>query len=97
MTKYLIKANLWASKNNFLLLQQKKKKLNVCLLYTSSLKWELEDLSFKYLEPEEYHELVEGINKKREERLQFIEKIMNDIRVCLLYTSVRQNITALKN
>jgi len=45
-----------------------------------SLKWELEDLSFKYLYPEEYHELVEGINKKREERLKFIEKIMEDIK-----------------
>ena len=45
-----------------------------------SLKWELEDLAFKYLYPEEYHELVEGINKKRDERLQFIEKIMEDIR-----------------
>ena len=29
-----------------------------------SMKWELEDLSFKYLHPDEYHELVEGINKK---------------------------------
>ena len=48
-----------------------------------SLKWELEDLAFKYLYPEEYHELVEGINKKREERLQFIEKIMADIRVVM--------------
>ena len=45
-----------------------------------SLKWELEDLSFKYLYPEEYHDLVEGINKKRDERLKFIEKIMDDIR-----------------
>ena len=45
-----------------------------------SMKWELEDLSFKYLYPEEYHEIVEGINKKREERLKFIEKIMDDIR-----------------
>ena len=45
-----------------------------------SLKWELEDLAFKYLYPEEYHELVEGINKKRDERLKFIEKIMSDIR-----------------
>ena len=45
-----------------------------------SIKWELEDLSFKYLYPEDYHELVEGINKKRDERLQFIEKIMSDIR-----------------
>ena len=33
-----------------------------------SLKWELEDLSFKYLYPTEYREIVEGINKKREER-----------------------------
>ena len=48
-----------------------------------SIKWELEDLSFKYLYPNEYHELVEGINKKREERLKFIEKIMDDIRVQL--------------
>ena len=45
-----------------------------------SLKWELEDLSFKYLYPEEYRELVEGINKKREERLKFIEQIMDQIR-----------------
>ena len=46
-----------------------------------SIKWELEDLGFKYLEPEAYHDLVEGINKKREERLKFIEKIMDDIHV----------------
>ena len=45
-----------------------------------SLKWELEDLSFKYLYPEEYREIVEGLDKKREERLIFIEKIMEKIR-----------------
>ena len=45
-----------------------------------SLKWELEDLSFKYLYPEEYRELVEGINKKRDERLKFIDQIMEEIR-----------------
>ena len=45
-----------------------------------SVKAELEDLGFKYLYPEEYHELVEGINKKKDERLRFIEKIMDDIR-----------------
>ena len=48
-----------------------------------SLKWELEDLSFKYLYPEEYREIVEGIDKKREERLKFIEDIMDEIRVNL--------------
>ena len=45
-----------------------------------SLKWELEDLSFKYLYPEEYREIVEGLDKKRDERLFFIEKIMDKIR-----------------
>ena len=44
-----------------------------------SLKWELEDLGFKYLYPEEYREIVEGIDRKREERLKFIEKIQEQI------------------
>ena len=58
-----------------------------------SLKWELEDLSFKYLYPEEYHELVEGINKKRDERLKFIEKIMKDIRVELKKQHIDAEVT----
>ena len=45
-----------------------------------SLKWELEDLSFKYLEPDEYREIVEGLDEKREARLAFIEKIKEQIR-----------------
>ena len=35
-----------------------------------SLKWELEDLAFKYLYPEDFREIVEGIDRKREERLK---------------------------
>lgn len=58
-----------------------------------SIKWELEDLGFKYLYPEEYHELVEGINKKREERLKFIEKIMEDIRVELKKQRIDAEVT----
>ena len=58
-----------------------------------SLKWELEDLGFKYLYPEEYHELVEGINKKREERLKFIEKIMDNIRVHLKKQRIEAEVT----
>ena len=44
-----------------------------------SLKWELEDLSFRYLYPEEYFEIVEGLDKKREERLKFLEQITEQI------------------
>ncbi len=58
-----------------------------------SIKWELEDLGFKYLYPEEYHDLVEGINKKREERLKFIEKIMGDIRVQLKKERIEAEVT----
>lgn len=58
-----------------------------------SMKWELEDLAFKYLYPEEYHELVEGINKKREERLKFIEKIMDNIRVDLKKQHIDAEVT----
>ena len=58
-----------------------------------SLKWELEDLGFKYTNPEEYHELVEGIDKKREERLKFIEKIMSDIRVELKKQKIDAEVT----
>ena len=58
-----------------------------------SIKWELEDLSFKYLYPQEYHELVEGINRKRDERLKFIEKIMADIRVQLKKNHIEAEVT----
>ena len=43
-------------------------------------KWELEDLAFKYLYPEDFRELVEGIDIKREERLKFINQIMDEIK-----------------
>ena len=58
-----------------------------------SIKWELEDLAFKYLYPEEFHELVEGINKKRDERLEFIEKIMDEIRANLKKQKVDAEVT----
>src|SRR5574344_16027 len=53
-----------------------------------SFKWELEDLAFRYLYPEDYYGLVEGINKKRDERLNFIEKILEQIRTQLKNTRI---------
>lgn len=58
-----------------------------------SLKWELEDLSFKYLYPDEYHEIVKGLDKKRDERLAFIDNIMNDIRVELKNVRITAEVT----
>jgi len=58
-----------------------------------SLKWELEDLSFKYLNPDEYREIVDGIDKKREERLQFINQIVEQINKELKGHRIKAEIT----
>ena len=58
-----------------------------------SLKWELEDLGFKYLYPEDYREIVEGLDRKREERLKFIEKIMDEIREELKIQKIEAEVT----
>lgn len=39
------------------------------------LKWELEDLSFRYIEPRTYASIAKSLNEKREEREQFIEQV----------------------
>ena len=39
----------------------------------SSIKWELEDLCLRYLEPEMYYDLVEKVKQKRQERQAFID------------------------
>ena len=58
-----------------------------------SLKWELEDLAFKYLYPEDYREIVEGIDRKREERLNFIDKIEEEIKKELKAQKIDAEIT----
>lgn len=58
-----------------------------------SLKWELEDLAFKYLYPEDYRELVEGINRKREERLKFIDMIMEEIKKAVKKEHIEAEVT----
>ena len=45
-----------------------------------SIKWELEDLSFMYLEPEAYFELAKGVKSKRAEREKFINEILDQLR-----------------
>ena len=45
-----------------------------------SLKWELEDLAFRYLYPDEYMKIVEGLSEKRQERLAFLDVITDNIR-----------------
>ena len=58
-----------------------------------SLKWELEDLSFKYLNLEEYKEIINGLDEKREERLKFIEQIKEQIQEKLKEQNIEAEVT----
>jgi guanosine-3',5'-bis(diphosphate) 3'-pyrophosphohydrolase len=44
------------------------------------IKWEIEDLSFRYLEPEKYYDLVERIAKKRREREDYTNLVITKLR-----------------
>lgn len=43
------------------------------------IKWELEDLSFRYLKPQEYYDLSEGIAFKRREREAHINEVIEQL------------------
>ncbi len=47
----------------------------------SKFKIELEDLSFRYLHEEAYYDLVDKIARKRGDRIQFVDEIVNDINI----------------
>ncbi|MEM7431859.1 MAG: bifunctional (p)ppGpp synthetase/guanosine-3',5'-bis(diphosphate) 3'-pyrophosphohydrolase [Pseudomonadota bacterium] len=43
------------------------------------LKWELEDLAFRYLEPKTYQSIAKALNEKRTEREEFIEAVKSQL------------------
>ena len=45
----------------------------------SMIKWELEDLALRYLDPEGYYDLVEKVSKRRKEREAYIQRIIKQI------------------
>jgi len=45
----------------------------------SRLKWELEDLCLRYIDPDGYYELVEKVAKKRREREEFISNVRSKL------------------
>ncbi len=43
------------------------------------IKWELEDICLRYLDPDSYYELVGAISQKRSERENYLEKIVSEM------------------
>ena len=62
-----------------------------------AIKFELEDIALKQLHPDFYKELAQQINQRKEQREEYINKIIRElskaldtlnIHYCLLYTSI---------
>lgn len=68
--------------------KQKQKAMETLEIYApianrlgmASIKWELEDTSLKYIDPEGYEDLVEKVSQKNEERKEFIDDIVRVIK-----------------
>ncbi len=58
----------------------------------SNIKWELEDLSFRYLEPEKYYELVDQVRQKRQEREAIIQESIQMLRETLREVEIHADI-----
>jgi GTP pyrophosphokinase len=56
------------------------------------LKWELEDLAFRYLEPEEYRHIAAALNERRADRERYIEAVCESLRVEIAKIGVKAEV-----
>src|SRR6185312_3279277 len=56
------------------------------------LKWELEDLAFRYLEPEEYRRIASALNERRADREQYIEELCVRLRTQLQASGIEAEV-----
>lgn len=59
----------------------------------SKIKWELEDLSLKYIDPIAYKEIADSISLKKQEREQFINDIMDTLKVKTAEMNIKPYVT----
>jgi GTP pyrophosphokinase len=57
------------------------------------IKWELEDLSFRYLEPDQYKQIATLLHERRLDRERFITDVMGQLRAELQATGVDADIS----
>jgi GTP pyrophosphokinase len=56
------------------------------------LKWELEDLAFRYLEPEEYKRIAAALNERRTDRQRYIESLCETLRAELKQAGIEAEV-----
>ena len=59
----------------------------------STIKWELEDIALRYLNPQQYYRIANLMRKKRAEREQYLEEIIQVLRERLDKTGIKAEIS----
>lgn len=59
----------------------------------SKIKWELEDTALRYLNPQQYYRIVNLMKKKRAEREQYLEEVIQEMRERLNEVSIKGEIS----
>ncbi|WP_462412344.1 RelA/SpoT family protein [Neobacillus sp. Marseille-QA0830] len=59
----------------------------------SKIKWELEDTALRYLNPQQYYRIVNLMKKKREEREQYLDDVIDEVRDRLGEVSIKSEIS----
>jgi len=57
------------------------------------LKWEMEDLSFRFLEPDTYKSIARQLEERRVERETFIAEVVEELRAMLADANIRASVT----
>ncbi|MDR3577212.1 MAG: bifunctional (p)ppGpp synthetase/guanosine-3',5'-bis(diphosphate) 3'-pyrophosphohydrolase [Anaerolineaceae bacterium] len=57
------------------------------------IKWELEDLAFRYVNPEKYKEIAENLSERRTDREHKVEEIVHNLKTILDQANVKVEIT----
>ena len=57
------------------------------------LKWELEDLSFRYLHDQEYKQIAHALAERREDRERYIEQLVTEVQESLAKEGIRAELT----
>ncbi|WP_335869244.1 RelA/SpoT family protein [Bacillus sp. 2205SS5-2] len=54
----------------------------------SKIKWELEDTALRYLNPQQYYRIVNLMKRKRAEREQYLDEVLNEVRDSMKEVSI---------
>lgn len=62
-------------------------------LGVGQIKWELEDLAFRFLQPTAYKQIAQFLDERRENREYFIEQVVQDIEKALKEQGIQASVT----